>query len=155
MVGAFGEVLVLDWGIARRPDEPAEPEGTVLGTRAYMSPEQAEGRTGRVDARSDVYGLGAILAELAAAEPRPAGHPRRAIASIAARAMASDPDGRYSGVPELSADVGRLLEGESPLAHAESLPERAGRLFRRYRVPILLVLAYLLMRILLILFFQR
>ena len=64
MIGAFGEVLVLDWGVARRAEDPAEPGGTVVGTRAYMAPEQAEGRTDAVDARADVYALGAILRDL-------------------------------------------------------------------------------------------
>jgi serine/threonine protein kinase len=41
MIGSFGEVLVLDWSVARRREEPAEPPGTVVGTRSYMAPEQA------------------------------------------------------------------------------------------------------------------
>jgi len=75
MVGSFGEVLVLDWGIAKileLPEDgapgdggPATPaatsEGTVLGTLGYMAPEQAEGLADRVGIASDVYALGAIL----------------------------------------------------------------------------------------------
>ncbi|MGE5278368.1 MAG: serine/threonine-protein kinase [Acidobacteriota bacterium] len=148
MIGAFGEVLVLDWGVARRAEDPAEPGGTVLGTRAYMAPEQAGGRTDLVDARADIYALGGILRALL-------GSPPKALAAVAARAMAPRPEDRYASVEELSADVGRFLEGEAPSAHHEGPLERAGRFFRRYRTPILLVLAYLAMRALLILFLHR
>ena len=148
MIGAFGEVLVLDWGVARRAQDPAEPGGTVIGTRDYMAPEQAGGRIDLVDARADVYALGAILRDLLDSPPT-------ALAAVAARAMAPRPEDRYATVEELSADIGRFLEGEATSAHREGPLERAGRFFRRYRTPILLVLAYLAMRALLILFLHR
>jgi serine/threonine-protein kinase len=67
MLGHFGEVYVLDWGIARRTsDAPSEAEGAaLLGTLPYMSPEQA--RQEPPDERSDVFALGAILFELLSA----------------------------------------------------------------------------------------
>jgi serine/threonine protein kinase len=148
MIGAFGEVLVLDWGVARRAEDPVEPGGTVVGTRAYMAPEQAAGRTDAVDARADVYALGAILRDLVPEAPKP-------LKAVWGRAMAREPEGRYPSVTELSADVGRFLEGEVPAAHREGFFERAGRFFRRYRVPILLIFAYLAMRALLILLLGR
>jgi tetratricopeptide (TPR) repeat protein len=80
MVGAFGETYVLDWGLARvlgAPDgrriqlpeeDRAEPQrtvaGDVVGTPAYMAPEQARGETDEIDARADVYAIGAMLYHL-------------------------------------------------------------------------------------------
>jgi tetratricopeptide (TPR) repeat protein len=87
MVGAFGEVQVMDWGLARPLDNPAEspldtPRGACetwtdagLGTYAYMSPEQATGRVAEVDRRSDVFGLGAILCDVLTGRPPGPGEP--------------------------------------------------------------------------------
>ena len=146
MLGAFGEVLVLDWGMARRAEDPVEPGGTVVGTRAYMAPEQADGRTDLVDARADIHALGVILRDLLAAAPAPDPAAGRALGAVTRRAMASRPEDRYASVPELSAEIGRFLEGEVPEAYRETPLERAGRFVRRYRTPIALVLAYLAMR---------
>ena len=87
VLGTFGEVLVLDWGLARMVDrndedetiplvnvsQEAEPDATCMGqymgTPAYMAPEQAEGRLDLIDNRTDIYGLGAILFEILAGGP--------------------------------------------------------------------------------------
>src|SRR5262249_54710606 len=87
MLGGFGEVIVLDWGLAEMvgqpeggPDGPAVPPrggagtdatvaGRVLGTPAYAAPEQAEGRIDLIDTRTDIYGLGGILFEILTGQP--------------------------------------------------------------------------------------
>jgi serine/threonine protein kinase len=146
MVGPFGEVLVLDWGLAR--PVAASQGGDTSGTPGFMAPEQAAG--GSVDARTDVYGLGALLDAALRVAPAP---PRsRALEAILARATAPDRDERYRDVPALVADVARLLDGERVEAHAEGSLERAGRLLKRHRVAVGLVAAYLLTRGLFILF---
>ena len=73
MVGPFGEVMVMDWGLARAIGEAADGEvaivvdrkrtraGMVAGTPSFMAPEQARGEVDKIDARTDVYALGAIL----------------------------------------------------------------------------------------------
>lgn len=148
MVGPFGEVLVLDWGLARPLGARKAMSGT--GTPGFMAPEQASG--GAVDARADVFGLGALLdASLRTppASPRP-----KALTAIVSRATAPDPNGRYPDVASLAADVARLLDGERVEAHAEGLAERALRLLRRHRVAAGLLVAYLAVRALFI-FFRR
>ena len=69
--------------------------------------------------------------------------------------MAADPAARYPSVLELAADLGRYLDGLPVTAYRESLVERAGRFVHRHRTPILIVLAYLVMRALLILILGR
>src|SRR5262245_47495541 len=115
MVGAFGEVQVMDWGLAKvltdRPDEPGDPEatrgatevrslrdsdgsftqaGSVLGTPAFMPPEQAVGAVGKVDERSDVFGLGAILAVILTGQPPYAGADAEGVRVLAARGKVDD-----------------------------------------------------------------
>lgn len=158
MVGAFGEVLVLDWGVARVLAAPgdgaaweatalgrgpgATEPGTVLGTPGFMAPEQASGGAAGADARSDVHALGVILAELTGPEAPP---PLR---SVAARARAADPAARYPSAAALAEELSRFLDGQPVLAHRESWPERVGRWYHRYQTPILLIVAYLAMRLL-------
>jgi len=202
MVGPFGEVLVMDWGVARhreeRPpgaapgsapgDEPRSlsapgitAHGTILGTPAYMAPEQARGEVDRVDARADVYALGAILYFMLTghAPGRPPATPDastrtwggshdhktaqvrppreaapgipRPLEAICLKALAAEPGARYAGASALAADVGRFLEGEPVSAYPEGVWRRVRRFAVRYRTPILLVLAYLVMRVVLLL----
>jgi serine/threonine protein kinase len=140
MVGPFGEVLVLDWGIAKAGW--ADEEGAVLGTPGFMAPEQA-GNAEQADQRADVFGLGAILRELLVAAPGPA---RRPLQAIVSRATAARPEDRYATTVALAEDVRRWLDGEAVSAYQETVLDKAGRFYRRYQGAILLVLAYLVMR---------
>jgi len=145
MVGPFGQVLLLDWGLARPGSSLAG--GAAEGTDGYMAPEQ---RTGVADTRSDVYALGAILRDLIGAADAGA-RATRPLASIVARAMGPSPAARYPTVTALAADVRRFVDGDAVTAHRETLLDRAQRFAWAYRTPIGLVLAYLAMRILLLL----
>ena len=143
MVGEFGEVLVLDWGVATdvRPRESGlgigdSERAAIVGTPEYMAPEQARGDAG-VDHRADVFALGTLLDMMASSAP---------LAAIALKARSADPAARYQDVQALSGDVGRFLAGRAVGAHRENLLDRFVRLGRRYRIPILLVLTYLLVR---------
>ena len=179
MVGSFGEVLVMDWGLAKvlsnaneaaaetvlqspagaRDENDATRvsvvtgHGTVMGTPGYMSPEQARGEVSALDARSDIFSLGALLrfvakdSEMADEQNLP--KPLRAIFN---KAMSEEPGHRYASVSDLAADVSRYLDGQPVLAYPEGILERAARFYRRYQVAILLIAAYLFMRAVFLLF---
>jgi serine/threonine protein kinase len=170
MVGPFGEVLVLDWGVAKVLEEvsaPGDPvpsagepapvtaHGTVLGTPGYMPPEQARGEVDRQDRRADVYALGALLCHLLTGRPPTAATPPSPmpppLAAVVAKATAIDPVDRYPTAAEMAAEVGRYRGALPVRAHREGPLERARRLARKHRVSIALVLAYLVMRLLFLL----
>ncbi len=150
MIGPYGEVLVMDWGVAKIRDDPRQTavfntsDGTVIGTRNYMSPEQARGEVD-IDERADIYSLGAVLQFLLTDQK--VSKPAKA---IYLKAMAQTPADRYASASELSADIGRLLDAEPVSAYRENALEKAGRWVGKNRFLVLLVLAYLLMRIFLI-----
>jgi serine/threonine protein kinase len=180
MIGAFGEVLVMDWGLAKVGAtnlKPAKNEiatdigptqdssrvtgrGSVLGTPGYISPEQARGGGTAVDHRTDIFSLGAILSfMLTGSTPEElsssAGAVPRPLRAICEKAIAADPNARYQSAGEMTADIARYLSGAPVLAYPEGLLERAGRIYARHRIAIILVAAYLLMRVLFILFARR
>src|SRR5207245_1604281 len=144
-----------DFGLAKREaDElPMTLEGDVLGTPAYMSPEQARGESHQVDARSDLYSLGVLLYELLTGErpfrgnrrmlllqvlqdePRP---PRqlhdkipRDLETICLKAMAKVPARRYASAAELADDLRRYVAGEAIRARPVRPAERLWRWCRR------------------------
>ncbi len=178
LLGPYGETLVVDWGLAkvvgRDEPEPGGPAaevtlqptsgsgssetvpGSVIGTPAYMSPEQAEGRLGDIGPSSDVYSLGATLFSLLTGQPpvadrevvevlrkvqrgdlRPARqvNPRvpRALEAVVGKAMALRPTGRYGSARSLAADIDHWLAGEPVSAWHEPWTLRARRWIRRHQ----------------------
>jgi len=165
LVGDYGETLVIDWGIAKAygdaalgasgaaGDASGTAYGAVLGTPAYMPPEQAHGD--EVDVRADVYALGAMLyAVLASGAPfegtsaevlerlragpppplaeRAPGAPADLVA-IAERAMARDPAQRYPTADELVADLRRFQNGQLVAARTYSVWAVVRRWIARHR----------------------
>ena len=142
MLGAFGEVLVMDWGVAKSAEDAEVAE--VIGTPGYMPPEQ-ERDARNADRRADVFALGVILDSLAASPaPKP-------LAAIARRARATAVEERYDSVQTLARDVMRFREGEPVSAYRETLLERMGRVYQRHKLPITLVLVYMVVRVILLL----
>ena len=172
LVGAHGETVVIDWGLAKDlaadGEDAAEPEelrgieltsaGTVMGTLAYMPPEQARGEP--VDERADVFALGCMLAHvLSGAPPAPTlddlaadrvavhalelpGAPRDLV-SIVRKATSPVPADRYASAGELADELRRFQTGRVVEAHAYSGGERVLRWIRAHRGALLATLALL------------
>jgi tRNA A-37 threonylcarbamoyl transferase component Bud32 len=178
VLGDFGEVMVLDWGLAKAVGHPlgetvagetlARPvvsdgggargetlQGQVLGTPAYMAPEQAEGRHDLMNERSDIYGLGAILYEILTGQPPFTGdtqevlqkvihqtppRPRTLVPTVPAaleavclKALAKRPWDRYGSAKALAGEVQHWLAGEPVAAYSEPWTARARRWMSRHR----------------------
>ena len=177
MIGNFGEVLVMDWGIAKilgqetDPSEDGTPdikkatretmtvEGRIMGTPAYMSPEQACGHISDLDQRSDVFALGGILYKiltfchpykgptveesLEQAQdgdliPPDVRTPQKNIppelAAICMKAMAYDKEDRYADATEINADLQLYLDGKSVSARKDSLITKTRKWIARNKI---------------------
>jgi len=153
VLGDYGEVVVLDWGLAKVVTGPETEtslstvdfdtrgatavgltiHGQTLGTPAYMAPEQAAGRLDELDARTDVYGLGAMLYEILTGQPPFGGSDTQAVLksvlsdepapprslwadvsptleAVCLRALAKKPADRYASAGELSQEVQQWQE---------------------------------------------
>jgi len=162
---AEGRPHLMDFGLAKRDtdESPMTLDGEMLGTPAYVSPEQARGESNRVDGRTDVYSLGVILYELLTGErpfrgnrqmlllqvlhdePRP---PRqlndkvpRDLETVCLKALAKAPARRYATAQELADDLRRFLRGEPIRARPVGRLERLGRWCLRNPVAAGLLLA--------------
>jgi tRNA A-37 threonylcarbamoyl transferase component Bud32 len=151
-----GRPHVTDFGLAKWTADTARMtiEGNILGTPAYMSPEQARGEIGLIDRRTDVYGLGSLLYEMLTAsspfegdlativknvicdEPR---RPRsidsnipRDLETICCKAMEKEPARRYPSAQEMAVDLRRFLRGEPIFARRASTLEKSWRWLRRH-----------------------
>ena len=170
LVGDFGETVVIDWGLAKDLGAHTDPKeslelrlhavaeetlsGSVVGTPAYMPPEQARGES--VDQRADVYALGALLYKVLVGAPpydgassrdvleqvkagppvpvpmREPGAPPDLVA-IVAKAMARDPADRYADAGELAQDLELFETGQLVAAHRYTVRQLAWRWLRRHR----------------------
>ncbi len=151
MIGDLGETQVIDWGLALVLAD--DERGAVVGTPAYMSPEQARGE--RPGPASDVWSLGATLIEVVTGAPlwantdapleqlsrgqRPPLATRtlpRELAAIIERALAPDPEARYPDARALAADLEAYLDGRIVAAHDYSSWQRLRRFVRDHRLPL-------------------
>jgi len=174
LVGPFGETLVIDWGLACDLSKSGDAHqdaagpyefaslgitlaGSVVGTPQYMPPEQAAGSP--VDARADVYAIGAILYQLLAGEPpfvgptsaevlksvlhdspvsietHQPGAPEE-LCTIVHKAMARDPKDRYATAKELAEELKRFQTGQLVRSHSYSTVALVRRWLARHRAAV-------------------
>jgi serine/threonine protein kinase len=177
LVGADGRPQVLDFGLAKlRPDMNDESltaltleQGQIVGTPAYMSPEQASGRNVDVDVRSDVYALGVLMyRSLTGATPYPTDGPLseslrqivetpprrpttirpelgREIEAVLLKTLEKEPARRYQSAAALAEDLDRFLTNQPVLAQAPSRAYQFRKLVARHKLPFSLIGAIFLL----------
>jgi formylglycine-generating enzyme required for sulfatase activity/tRNA A-37 threonylcarbamoyl transferase component Bud32 len=204
MVGRFGEVYVMDWGLAKvlgredtrdlrikapettgslhtegreereqNPDTPlVTMDGAVVGTPAYMPPEQARGDVEKLDRRSDVYALGAMLYHLLTGQmpyvvpgmettphaiwrwvlegrPQPIGEMTRSVSAeltaVCEKAMSRESRGRYEDMSELADDLAAYLDGRVVRAHRTGAIAELGKWVSRNRALAAVGIAFILL----------
>ncbi|MEC7984723.1 MAG: serine/threonine-protein kinase, partial [Myxococcota bacterium] len=168
MLGPFGEVYVMDWGIARLLSE-TNLSGEISGTMSYISPEQAKGDIGQLSPKSDQYSLGLILQELVTLRKAiPAGTQediyRRAhrgqtapiihnspkisirpeLKAIIEKATETDPEFRYPNVEEFAEDIRRFLREEPVLARPDPPIEKIQRWLFKHRTLTVVLFALII-----------
>jgi eukaryotic-like serine/threonine-protein kinase len=184
MVGDYGETVVIDWGLAKVRDQE-EPlldsseetylaihqelldeaqvetmQGEIMGTLAYMPPEQAEGELGKVDERSDVYSLGVVLYELLTGTVPHTGETKAALlrnvlvenapavtelesdappelAAICHRALEKEPSNRYASAAELADEMERFHSGALVKAYEYRFSHHLRRFVQLHKAALL------------------
>ena len=178
MVNRYGETVVMDWGMGKIISDPSQINddassvlfipitqgssseertsvGTVKGTAAFMSPEQARAENDKLDHRTDVYGLGAILYWILTgqaphkrtrdalpdiqknrfptpSQARPSLSIPPEIEAICLKAMASEPEDRYQKAGQMAADLENFIAGEPVVALPENLLRKTERFLRKH-----------------------
>jgi len=161
LLSATREIKVTDFGLARATEQSSlSLSGEMLGTPAYMAPEQVHGHRGAVDVRADVYGIGATLYEMLTgrppfvgsstaetlqqvlhAEPTP---PKKLVSelprdleSVCLRCLEKTPAKRYASASDLLADIDRFLSGQPTIARPVTRLEKTRRWINRNPVQFL------------------